>query len=154
MKYKLTYSMMDVMLADPDKPMKAAPRLRQLTYMWGGLASLEKEKDPTQKDWLAVSDAINMMETLVEMGFARDDDNLIQEAVLVMKACTDRYQNGNPLRLTGSGIQLIRGILEDYAYLIENLDERTMVHAHRKTEMRIQDILFGRAKPHDVQVTA
>ena len=154
MKYKLTYSMMDVMLADPDKPMKAAARIRQLTYMWGGLASLEKEKDPTQKDWLAVSDAINMMETLVEMGFARDDDDLIQEAVLVMKACTDRYQNGNPLRLTGAGIQLIRGILEDYAYLIENLDERTMVHAHRKTEMRVQDILFGRAKPHDIQVTA
>jgi hypothetical protein len=31
-KYKLTYSMMDVMLADPDKPMKAAARIRQLTY--------------------------------------------------------------------------------------------------------------------------
>jgi uncharacterized protein YyaL (SSP411 family) len=154
MKYSLSYSKIDALLASPDRPMKKEKITHQLLRMWGGLAALEKEPNPTQKDWLAVSDAINMMETLVEMGFARDDDDLIQEAVLVMKACTDRYQNGNPLRLTGAGIQLIRGILEDYAYLIENLDERTMVHAHRKTEMRVQDILFGRAKPHDVQVTA
>jgi hypothetical protein len=73
---------------------------------------------------------------------------------LALKATAERYKNGTQLRLTGAGIQLLRGILEDYASLIEQIDERTMVHAHRKTEMRIQDILHGRGKPEDVRVTA
>ena len=154
MKYKLTYSMMDVMMSNPDKPMKDSARVHQLTRMWGALAALEKDPNPTQRDWIAVSDAINMMETLVEMGYAKDEDDLIPEAVLIMKATAERYKDCGQLRLTGAGIQLLRGILEDYAYLTEHVDERTMVHAHRKTEMRIQDILFGRAKEHDVRVTA
>lgn len=154
MKYKLTYSMLDVMMSSPDRPMKDSARVHQLTRMWGGLAALETADNPTQADWIAVSDAVNMMETLVEMGFAKDEDNLIEEAVFILKATAERYKNGTQLRLTGAGIQLIRGLLEDYAYLTENLDERTMVHAHRKTEMRIQDILHGRAKPKDIRLTA
>lgn len=154
MKYKLTYSMLDVMMANPDRPMKDSARVHQLTRIWGGLAALETAENPTQADWIAVSDAVNMMETLVEMGFAKDEDDLIEEAVLILKATAERYKSGSQLRLTGAGIQLIRGILEDYAYLAENLDERTMVHAHRKTEMRIQDIILGRAKPNDVRLTA
>ncbi len=154
MKYKLTYSMLDVMMSSPDRPMKESARVHQLTRMWGGLAALETAETPTQADWIAVSDAVNMMETLVEMGFAEDKDNLIEEAVLILKATAERYKNGTQLRLTGAGIQLIRGLLEDYAYLTENLDERTMVHAHRKTEMRIQDILHGRGKEKDVRLTA
>jgi len=153
-KYKLTYSMLDVMMSSPDRPMKDSSRVHQLTRMWGGLAAMETAENPTQADWIAVSDAVNMMETLVEMGFAKDEDNLIAEAVLVLKATAEKYKNGTQLRLTGAGIQLLRGILEDYAYLAENLDERTMVHAHRKTEMRIQDIILGRAKPNDVRLTA
>lgn len=154
MKYKLTYSMLDVMMSSPDRPMKESARVHQLTRMWGGLAALETAENPTQADWIAVSDAVNMMETLVEMGYAKDEDGLIPEAVLILKATAERYKNGNQLRLTGAGIQLLRGILEDYASIIEQIDERTMVHCHRKTEMRIQDILLGRAKPHDIRVTA
>lgn len=154
MKYKLTYSMLDVMMSSPDRPMKESSRTHQLTRMWSGLAALETAENPTQQDWIAVTDAVNMMETLVEMGFAKDEDNIIQECVLILKASAERYKGGTQLRLTGAGIQLIRGLLEDYASIIEQLDERTMVHAHRKTEMRIQDILFGRAKPEDVRLTA
>jgi uncharacterized protein YyaL (SSP411 family) len=154
MKYKLTYSILDVMMSNPDRPMKDSARTHQLTRMWSGLAALETAENPTQQDWIAVSDAVNMMESLVEMGFAKDEDNLIQEAVLILKATAERYKHGQQLRLTGAGIQLLRGILEDYAYLAENLDERTMVQAHRRTEMRIQDILFGRAKPNDIRLTA
>ena len=122
MKYKLTYSMLDVMMSSPERPMKDSSRVHQLTRMWGGLAALETAENPTQADWIAVSDAVNMMETLVEMGFAKDEDNLIEEAVFILKATAERYKNGTQLRLTGAGIQLIRGLLEDYAYLTENLD--------------------------------
>lgn len=154
MKYKLTYSMLDVMMSNPEKPMKDSSRIHQLTRMWGSLAAIETAENPTQQDWIAVSDAINMMETLVEMGFANDEDDLLPQAVLAMKASAERYKGGTQIRLTGAGIQLIRGILEDYASLIEQIDERTMVHCHRKTEMRIQDILHGRGKPADIRVTA
>jgi uncharacterized protein YyaL (SSP411 family) len=154
LKYKLTYSMLDVMMASSERPMKDSSRIHQLTRMWGGLAALEQDPEPTQADWIAVSDAVNMMETLVEMGFADDQDNVIEEAVLILKATAERYKGTKQLRLTGAGIQVLRGVLEDYAYLAEHLDERTMVHAHRKTEMRIQDILHGRGKPNDIRLTA
>jgi uncharacterized protein YyaL (SSP411 family) len=153
MKYHLTYSMLDVMMSSPERPMKNERRIHQLTRMWEGLAALEKHPEPTKEDWIVVTDGVNMMATLVKMGFAKDEDQIIKNCVEVMRKARDSYKEGKPMRLTGEGIQLIRGLLEDYADIIEQIDERTMVHCHRKTEMRVQDKMRGRATPEEARLT-
>lgn len=151
MKRKLTYSTMDVLMASPDNPMPQFKRNHQLTRMWQGLHELEKAPAPTIGDWTVVSDAINMMETLLVMGWVQDPDDTLTEAMKAMAEAGRRYQEGHALRLTGQGIQTIRGILEDYADVLEQLSHRVMVVAHRKTEQRLHEILDGKLQPHDVR---
>jgi hypothetical protein len=154
MKYKLTYSVMDAMLASPDQPMKLERRQFQLMVIRTALYSIERAENPSVEDWKIISQAINMMEMLVEMGFAKDEDGLIQDAIDSMAKAAQRYKDKNVMRFTGSEMNVIRGIVDDYQTMIENLDERTMIHCHRKTEMRLQDILSGKARPNDIRITA
>jgi uncharacterized protein YyaL (SSP411 family) len=155
MKYKYTYSTMDVLLADPVNPTPKEKQTHQLTRMWQGLHGLERDANPSYDDWKMISDALNMMETLIEMGWASDPDGLINEAVTAMAIAGQRHlDTGVPIRLDGAGIQSIRGLLEDYADALAELPHRTMIACHRKTEKRVQDILAGKIKPHDVMVTA
>lgn len=155
MKYKYTYSMMDMMLADPNEPTPLSKQTYQLTRMWEGLRAIEQEQNPTYDDWQVVSDALNLMETLVEMGWAKDPNNLIEDAVKALAIAGQRHiDTGAPIRLNGEGIVAVRGLLEDYAEALKELPHRTMIACHRKTEKRIQDIIYGRRKDHDVTVHA
>jgi hypothetical protein len=145
---------MDAMLASPDHPMKEERRQYQLMVIRTALYSIERAENPSVEDWKIISQAINMMEMLVEMGFAKDEDGLIQDAIDSMATAAQRYKDKNVMRFTGSEMNVIRGIVDDYQTMIENLDERTMIYCHRKTEMRLQDILNGKKRPTDVRITA
>jgi len=150
-KRKLTYSQMDVLMASPDNPTPEFRRNHQLTRMWQGLHELETSPAPTINDWTVVSDAVNMMETLLVMGWVQDPDDTLTAAMGAMAEAGRRHQEGHALRLTGQGMQIIRGILEDYADALEQLSHRVMVVAHRKTEQRLHEILDGKVQPHDVR---
>lgn len=114
---------------------------------------METSENPSYDDWDVVSNALNMMETLVEMGWARDEDNLIEDAVHELALAGQRHvDTGAPIRLSGQGIQTIRALLEDYASALEELPHRTMISCHRLTEKRVQDILAKRVQTHDVVV--
>lgn len=155
MKYRYTYSVMDMLMADAVKPTPEAKQRHQLTRMWEGLHALEQSPNPTHDDWVVVSDALNLMETLIAMGWAHDPDGLIEEAVQALATAAQRHiDTGAPIRLSGAGIQTIRGLLEDYSEALKELPHRTIISCHRKTEKRIQDIIAGRTEAHDVNLKA
>jgi len=145
---------MDAMMASPDHPMKAQRRDYQMMIIRTSLASIERAENPTTDDWKIISQAINMMEMLVEMGFAKDEDGLIKDAIDAMASSAQRYKDKKVMRFSGNEMKVIRGIIDDYQTMIENLDERTMIHCHRKTEMRLQEILSGKKRPTDVRIPA
>lgn len=147
-----TYTLIDELSASPTAPLPAAIRTHQLTRMWQGLAAIEQAPQPTTDDWRSVSDAVNLMETLVELGVLEDGQGLLQDAVAGMAMAGKRALQGGAIRLDGQGIRAVRAILEDYAEATAVLPARVMVRAHRKTEARILDILTGRRRPHDVEV--
>jgi hypothetical protein len=130
--------------------------------MRGGLEAMEKSANPTTDDWRVVSDAVNIMETLVNNGpwldcdgdpvDVTDANGLLQDAVTAMAMAGKRHKAGGNIRLDGAGIQAVRAVLEDYTDLLEVLPARTMIKAHRETERRIHEILAGKKKPHDVEV--
>jgi hypothetical protein len=160
--YVYRYSLIDVMMASPTEPLAEHLQRHQLTRMHGGLEALEKAPVPTTDDWRVVSDAVNIMETLVNNGpwFDCDGDpveitdasGLLPDAVTAMAMAGKRHKNGGNIRLDGAGIQAVRGVLADYGDLLEDLPARTMIKAHRETERRIHEILAGKKKPHDVEV--
>lgn len=64
MKLRMTYSLMDEIMAAKDKPLPDFKIRHQLSRMYEGLAALETAAKPSMNDWQVVSDAINMIETL------------------------------------------------------------------------------------------
>jgi hypothetical protein len=160
--YVYRYTLFDVMLASPSQPLAEHLQRHQLTRMHQGLEAMEKAPTPTTEDWRVVSDAVNIMETLVNNGpwFDCDGDpveitdasGLLQDAVTAMAMAGKRHKAGGNIRLDGAGIQAVRAVLEDYTDLLEVLPARTMIKAHRETERRIHEILAGKKKPHDVEV--
>jgi uncharacterized protein YyaL (SSP411 family) len=149
---KETYTMWDAMLASPTEPMTEKQRRHQLTRMWSGLAALETSTEPTKDDWFVCSDAVNLMETLVEQKHIVDPNNMLFDAIRALAEAGQRNFAGKPLRLDGAGIQAIRAILEDYAMVLESLPARTMIHCHRLTEKRLNEIMKGRMQAHDISV--
>ena len=148
-----TYSMLDAMLASPTEPMNEKQRRHQLTRMWSGLAALETSAEPTRDDWAVCSDAVNLMETLIEGGRVEDTNNLLFDAMKALAEAGQRSFEGKPIRLDGVGMQAVRGLLEDYAMVLESLPARTMIHCHRLTEKRLQGIINGKPRSHDIQLT-
>lgn len=154
-QHRFTYTLLDVLRASPTQPMPAAIRDSQLTRMWTALASLEREPQPTANDWRLCSDAVNLMESLVDMGVCEDVSGLLRDAVAALASAGARHvDHGQPIRLSGAGMQAVRAVLEDYASAIEQIPHRTAVEAHRRTERRVREILTGKQQPHDVKVIA
>lgn len=147
------YTLFDEMVADPVDPLPQAWRTYQLTRMYAGLSNLEQADNPTPDDWRVVSDAVNLVETLVlEMKVCQDDSGLLMDAITALATAGKRSKEGKTLRLDGAGIQAVRSILRDYSELLDVLPARTMVRCHRLTEKRIQDMLDGKRRPHDVEI--
>jgi len=146
------YNTLDLMFASPDKPMDASKRRHQLTRMWNGLASIKTAETPTTDDWRVCSDAVNLMETMVDMKIVEDTSGLLEDAVKALAEAGKRYKQGKKLRLDAPGIKAVSEVLEDYASVLEAMPARTMMTVHRNTERRIHEILAGKRKPHDVEM--
>ncbi len=147
------YTLLDELTASPTEPLPQAWRTHQLTRMYAGLSNLEQADNPTPDDWRVVSDSVNLVETLVvEMKVCQDDSGLLIDAITALAMAGKRSKEGKTLRLDGAGIVAVRSILRDYSELLDVLPARTMVRCHRLTEQRIQDMLNGKRRPHDVEI--
>jgi hypothetical protein len=151
-KPPVTYTLIQEMMASPTEPTPEGLRRHQLTRMWAGLANLEQAPAPSTDDWRVCSDAVNLLETLVEMGEIEDASGLLLDAVEALANAGKRHMGGKGLRLDAIGIVTVRAVLEDYATVLDALPYRTMVRCHRQTEKRIRAILAGKGKPHDVEI--
>ena len=136
-----TYSMMHVLLASPTDPLPEFKRTYQLTKMFEALRNLEQAPEPGPLDWEYVNDAVMLMEALRDMGEVEDPDGLLDDAIEALGEAGGRVLNGKKMRLTGPAIQTLRGVLEDYAAVLEVLPARTMIAAHRKAEARVMKVV-------------
>lgn len=151
---RTTYSMLDELMASPTEPLSAEKRQHQLVRMFSALDNLVKADSPTKEDWRLCSDAVNMVESLIEMGVCQDESGLLMDAVTALAKAGKRNLEGKPIRLDGQGLNAVRGILNDYADLLAVIPARVMIRCHRRTEKRIFDILRGKKQPHDVEIVS
>lgn len=153
-KFTPTYSLMAVMMASATEPMPEFMRNHHMSLMNNALNNIVSGEEAKKNDWRIICDGINMLESLVQAGIMRDEHDTILMAVQAMHAAAMRSQAGKGIRLDGPGIQIIRGILEDYQTAIESLSHRDMVSCHRDAERRAWEIRNGKRKSHDVVITA
>ena len=153
MKRRHTYTMLDVMLASTTDPMPADKRIYQSTHIEQALHAIQSSQNPDKGDWQLLSDAVNLSETLVQMGELNDDSGLLGVAVQSMARAAERHKRGHPIRLDGEGLAAVQSIVEAYTDAIRYLPHRVMLVCHRATETRIWDILNNKTQAHDVVVT-
>lgn len=148
------YTLLQEIAADPVNPMPEEWRRHQLLLMYEGLRALETAAEPTLSDWHVVTDAVNLLETLVAQGLVRDDAQLLPQAVQALAAAGQRHlKHGQPIRLDGPGMHAVRSVLENYAEVLPELTQRELIRCVRRTEQRVQAILRGTSQAHDVEVT-
>ena len=154
-KYVKTYTVIDELFASATDPMPVEFRTYQLTRMYEGLHALETADNPTVDAWTVVSDAVNMLETLVmEMQVCEDASGLLAEATQALAAAGLRHRKEcKPIRLDGPGIKAVRIVLESYAELLDVLPARTMYKCHRLTERRLHELFAGKRQAHDVVIS-
>jgi hypothetical protein len=152
-QYECAYTVMDELLASPTEPLQAEKRTYQLTRIYQGLHEIEQGENPTPEDWRLVSNAVNLVETLIrEMKVCDDNAGLLHDAIAALAKAGTRHKRGGSLRLDGEGIKAVRAILDDYASLLNMLPARTMVRCHRLTERRIIGLIKGKTRTEDVVV--
>ena len=152
--FKYSYSHIDVLMASPTEPLAEHKRKAQLELIRACMKSIEQNPEPTLAQWEIVSDIVNFMETLLEMGYVQDPQDAIGDAVAALaKAGTRHLEKNVPIRFDGRDLVLLRGVIDDYEEVAEGLPARVMISAHRQTEKRVQMILAGKCKPEHVKVS-
>jgi kynureninase len=120
-----TYSHWDVLLASPTEPLPLKKRQYQMGLM---LKALENCKtNPSVQDIAALSTAVDLMNTLCDMGHLEDKEKALEDAMIALM-----HENLNDIE-----VRMFEGILEDYQMVMDNLPARTMIAAHRETEKRL-----------------
>lgn len=143
----LLHTQWDVLTASPTEPMAPERYRDQLTKMHLALDAIARSARPERSDWHALTDAVNLVDTLVRQGHAADTDGLLQDAVDSMGKAWQRFDDtGQPMRLDGIGLAAMRAILADWHTCLQELPERTIIVAYIETERRIRALL---AKPPD-----
>lgn len=154
MKRRHHYSKLDVLMASPTQPMPREKRNYQLSHIMQALASIVQSSNPDTTDWALLTDAVNLAETLVNMGELNDNSGLLDVAVASMAHAAQRYKRGQPIRLDGPGLEAVQAIVQAYTEAPDTIPHRVMVVCHRATEQRIWSILDGKHQAHDVVVTS
>lgn len=141
-----TYSMMHVLMASPTDPMPKEKRTHQLTRMFMAMRNLEQAPDPTVDDWECVNDAVLLMQSLWLMGIVQDPEEQILHSIDALGKSGIRSLETGRIRLDGKDIQVLRGLLQDYADVLNELPARTMIKAHMETERRVRKIVGNRRR--------
>ena len=120
-----TYTHWDVLLASPTEPLPLKKRQYQMDLMRKALENCKTK--PSVRDIAVLSTAVDLMNTLCDMGFLEDNQKALEDAMVALM-----QDNFNDIE-----VRMFEGILEDYQMVMENLPARTMITAHRKTETRL-----------------
>lgn len=159
------YTVLDELMASDSSPTAAENRAHQLSRMRQGLSDMMHAPQPSNDAWRVLSDAVNLLETLVQEGEApqrdaagrivashwrgcdgapvevRDSSGLLLDAITALAHAGERALHGKPMRLDGPGLVAVRAVLEDYQAALECLPARTMIRCHRKTATRMRKVL-------------
>ncbi len=133
MKHKpLTpYTVLDELMASDSQPTAAEKRAHQLSRMRQGLSDMMHAPQPSNDAWRVLSDAVNLLETLVQEGEAPQRDAAGRIVASHWRGC-----DGAPVEVRDSS-----GLLLDAITALECLPARTMILCHRKTAARMRKVL-------------
>lgn len=143
------FTLLDELSADPVRPMAPARLALHLKGVCEALGELEQSGSPSLAAWRTMSDPINVLSSLAELGYVADEGGEIQAAKNAMGAAGARHLETHSLQLTDSEAHTLRTMLADYVEIVSAVSERQLVRAGRHAERRTLAILRGKVAPGD-----
>lgn len=140
------YSLWDELRADPVQPLAIQDRINTVGKMADSMAALKLDPYPPVEDWRRLSDMVNLVHTLVDMGEMVDSQALLADVFEAMVKASDRYKADQPLRFDGPGVQAMDALFQDFSTAVSVLPARTMIRCHRLTVKRLQAVRKGQQK--------
>lgn len=140
------YSLWDELRADPVQPLAIQDRINTVGKMADSMAALKLDPCPPVEDWRRLSDMVNMVHTLVDMGEMVDSQALLADVFEAIVKASDRYKADQPLRFDGPGVQAMDALFQDFSTAVSVLPARTMIRCHRLTVKRLQAVRKGQQK--------
>lgn len=143
------YTLWDELMADAVKPLPLAHRLYTIGGMQQALDSIKRDPQPSVLDWRVLSDMVNLMNTLVDMGELLDARDLLDDAHRAMSIAAAHHKAGRALRFDGPGVQAMDALFADYTTVVNELPARVLIRCHRATEKRMRAIHKGHVRSTD-----
>ena len=140
---KKQFSARAIQRASGCKPLPEHQMRFHLGAVNAGLDALQHADGVQIHAWEAISDAINSLAALGEIGLITDASGEIDRAKNAMGDAGERYHKTGALRLNGAGLQTVRQLLEDYEEVVRGLTERQFLQACRHATKRINEIRRG-----------
>lgn len=140
------YTLWDELRADPVEPLPLKDQVNTIEKMRDSLSALKLDPIPSVEDWRRLSDMVNMVTTLRDMGEMEDSQALLADACEAMVKASDRYKADQPLRFDGPGVQAMDALFQDFSEAVSVLPARTLIRCHRLTVKRLQAIRKGQLK--------
>lgn len=138
-------------LINPLTRMSPAPkqkRERVLLSFHTALESIAVGKHPGEEEWRSLSDCINTVETLVNMGKLIEQEVMpvVCAAIEGMVGAARRFRAGQGMRLDGPGIKALREVVGIYEQCLEGLTEAEMAHAQHETQLRLEAVWRSKSR--------
>ena len=121
------------------QPTPKAERDATMLRFYSALDAMTRGEHPGEEEWRDMSDAVNLVETLVDMGRLSAEQVMptVHSAVDVMRKAAHRYFSGQAMRVDGPGLQSLREVLDVYGQCMERLTGYEIAKAAELTQERI-----------------
>lgn len=120
-------------MATPDE------QLRVMLRFNSALDSLANSRAPGRDEWADLSDAINTVETMADLGNLKRDEVMptVTAAIAAMVQAANRFKAGNRMGVDGPGLQALRDVVAMYQQAVDGLPYGELVKAQAVTAARI-----------------
>lgn len=137
------FSLLDSLLAAGDQPMRPERKTTMLLHMHTALDAVTRDAQPAVAHWRSLADAVNLVQALVELGWADDPAGVVTTAATEMGLAAVRYAETGTIRLSGAGVSAVTQTLATWETAMDQLTERQVLYAKRYAVRRIYTALTG-----------
>ena len=143
------FTVVDELMASPTDPTPARRIDPHLARVRSGLDALMRAEVPSLDAWRDLSDAVNILSAMAELGIVQDESDECTKAKNAMGEAGARHLEMGTLRLSGSGARTLLDLLADYEELVRMMPERDLIRSIRRAERRVREILQGKVAAGD-----
>ena len=141
------------LMASKTKPLPLTrhdPMIERLERAYGDMATA---RTPSVQSWRDLTDMHNFLQSLVEMGWAEDEGEHINDTKGALLQAAQAFEGNGKLRLTGPNLAQLRTCIDQFTDLTKELSEHSYWQTVSHVKRRIEKLRRGAKRKGDIVVS-